>query len=150
MRILRRFAWAGAACLTVAAASVAIAQQKDDKDAKEPDKRPKITLRAQPTISMSPSRSSSRPNCLAGRTISKSIYCPSVEWQWGDGTSSEVSSDCEPYEPGKSQIKRRFTVEHLFRAGTYRIVFHLKRHDKAVASATASIQVRPGLRDNGD
>ena len=52
MRILRRFAWAGAACLTLAAASAATAQQKDDKDAKEPDKRPKITLRAQPTISM--------------------------------------------------------------------------------------------------
>jgi hypothetical protein len=149
MRILRRFAWAGAACLTVAAASVVIAQQKDEKDAKEQDKRPKITLRAQPTISMSPSRVVLTAELLGGADDFEEYYCPSVEWQWGDGTSSEVSSDCEPYEPGKSQIKRRFTVEHLFRAGTYRIVFHLKRHDKAVASATASIQVRPGLRDNG-
>jgi hypothetical protein len=27
------------------------------------------------------------------------------------------------------------------------VMFHLKRHDKAVGNATISIQVRPGLRD---
>ena len=53
--------------------------------------------------------------------------------------------DCEPYEPGKSEIKRRFTVEHVFRAGNYRIQFRLKRRDKTVAAAGVSIQVRPGL-----
>ena len=148
MQIQWRFAWAGAACLTLAA-TTAIAQQKDDKDAKDQDRRPKITLKAQPTISMAPSRVVLTAELLGGADDFEDYYCPSVEWQWGDGTSSEASSDCEPYQPGTSQIKRRFTVEHVFRAGNYRVVFHLKRHDKSVASATASIQVRPGLRDNG-
>ena len=149
MQILGRFAWVGAACLTLAATTTATAQQKDDKDAKDQDKRPKITLKAQPTISMAPSRVVLTAELLGGADDFEEYYCPSVEWQWGDGTASEASSDCEPYEPGKSQIKRRFTVEHVFRAGNYRIMFHLKRRDKTVASATATIQVRPGLRDNG-
>jgi hypothetical protein len=149
MQILRRFAWVGAACLTLAAATTAGARQKDDRDAKDLDKRPKMTLKAQPTISMAPSRVVLTAELLGGADDFEEYYCPSIEWQWGDGTSSEASSDCEPYQSGKSQIKRRFTVEHVFRAGNYRIVFHLKRHDKSVASATASIQVRPGLRDYG-
>ena len=67
----------------------------------------------------------------------------------GDGTQSESTTDCAPYEPGKSEIKRRFTVEHVFRAGSYRVMFKLKRREKPVASAGVSIQVRPGLRDIG-
>jgi len=84
---------------------------------------------------------------IAYAVIFEEFYCPSVEWEWGDGTKSESSSDCAPYEPGKSEIKRRFTVEHVFRAGAYRVMFHLKRRDKSVGAASVNIQVRPGLRD---
>jgi len=38
-------------------------------------------------------------------------------------------------------------VEHVFRAGNYRVMFHLKRQNKSVVSATINIQIRPGLRD---
>ena len=55
----------------------------------------------------------------------------------------------EPYEPGKSEIKRRFTVEHIFRAGAYKVMFRLKRRDRSLAAATVNIQVRPGVRDIG-
>jgi hypothetical protein len=71
-------------------------------------------------------------------------------WAWGDGTESENSTDCAPYEAGKSEIKRRFTVQHVFpRAGMYRVTFRLKRHDKAVGFATVNVQIRPGLREGG-
>ena len=75
------------------------------------------------------------------------FYCPTVQWEWGDGTQSESASDCAPYQPGKSEIKRRFTVEHVFRAGAHRVMFHLKRRDRAVGTASVNIQVRPGMRD---
>ena len=143
MQIERRLTWAGVACLAVAAALTTAAQQKDNRDAKDQDKRPKITLKAQPAISMAPSRVVLTAELLGGADDFEEYYCPSVEWQWDDGTSSEASSDCEPYQPGKSQIKRRFTVEHVFQAGNYRIQFRLKRRDKAVAVATVSVQVRP-------
>lgn len=150
MHILRSVAWVGVACLTLAVALTAAAQQKDDKDSKDQDKRPKITLKAQPTISMSPSRVVLTAELVGGANDFEEYYCPTVEWQWGDGTSSETTSDCDPYETGKSEIKRHFTVQHVFRAGNYRVLFQLKRKDKSVASATANIQVRPGLRDIGD
>jgi len=53
---LRHYAWAGAASLTVAAMLVAsAAAQKADKD--NPDnRRPKVTLKAQPVIAMAPAR----------------------------------------------------------------------------------------------
>jgi hypothetical protein len=78
------------------------------------------------------------------------FYCAGVEWDWGDDTRSNNSADCEPYEAGKSQIKRRFTAEHVYRtAGDYRIQFRLKKQSKALAAATTSVKVRPGIGDPG-
>jgi hypothetical protein len=72
-------------------------------------------------------------------------YCPTVDWDWGDGTESESTLDCDPYVAGKSEIKRRFTVEHVFHAGLHRVYFRLKRNDKVLAAASVTIQVQPGV-----
>jgi hypothetical protein len=150
MRYLRHTAWAGAASLVlVAALAVSVSAQKNGKDGKDQkdDPRPKVSLRAQPVIAMAPARVVLTAELTGGANDFEEFYCAAVEWEWGDGTKSESSFDCAPYEPGKSEIKRRYTVEHVFRAGMYRVMFHLKRHDKAVGNATIQIQVRPGLRD---
>jgi hypothetical protein len=139
--------------VVVASATVALlavadaASQKDDKDSKSGDKRPKITLKAQPVISMSPSRVTFRAELVGGSNDYEDFYCPTVEWDWGDGTQSESTSDCEPYESGKSEIKRHFTIQHIFRGGSYQVSFRLKRRDKAIASATTTIQVQSGIND---
>jgi hypothetical protein len=150
MSQLPRHALAGAASLVLAITfATSASAQKGDKDSKDnPDtKRPKITLKAQPVISMAPSRVVLTAELVGGANDFEDFYCAAVEWEWGDGTKSESSTDCAPYESGKSEIKRRFTVEHVFRMGAYRVMFHLKRHEKSVGMATVSIQVRPGLRD---
>jgi hypothetical protein len=146
MNLLRhRIAWASAACLV---GSFAFATpQKTDKE--HDAKKPKLTLKAQPAISMSPAHVVVSAELMGGADDYEEFYCPTVEWDWGDGTQSESTSDCDPYEPGKSDIKRRFTKDHVFRAGTYRISFRLKQHSKIVGVATVNIQVRPGLRDTG-
>ena len=87
---------------------------------------------------------------VGGANDYEDYYCPTVEWDWGDGTHSESTSDCDPYQQGKTEIKRRFTVEHVFRAGNYRVMFRMKRRDKPIVTATANIQVRPGIRDIGE
>jgi hypothetical protein len=136
----------------VLTATVAGAQKDDkpDKNAKEPDPRPKVSLKAQPVIAMSPARVVLTAELTGGANDFQDFYCPAVEWDWGDDTRSEKSDDCAPYEPGKSEIKRRFTVEHTYRrAGNYRISFRMKRHEKIVGAATANVQIRPGLRDIG-
>jgi hypothetical protein len=152
MTLLRRFAWAGALSFVISAAAAASGPvQKSDKDAKDnPDaKRPKVTLKAQPVISMAPARVVLTAELIGGANDFEDFYCPTVQWEWGDGTESESTSDCPPYEPGKSEVKRRFTVEHVFRPGSWRINFRLKRRDKSVGYATVNVQVRPGLRDIG-
>ena len=149
MNDFRRYAWAGATALALSATLAASPLQKADKDAKASADaaRPKMKLSAQPMVSISPARVVLTAELVGGANDFEEFYCPAVEWEWGDGTTSENSSDCAPYEPGKSEIKRRFTVEHVFRVGAYRVMFHLKRRDKSVGVATVNIQVRPGLRD---
>ncbi|MCU1383425.1 MAG: hypothetical protein JWL71_2122 [Acidobacteria bacterium] len=150
MAYLRRTAWAGAASLLMAAtlATSLSAQKNKDKDQKDSaDPKPKISLKAQPVIAMAPARVVLTAELTGGANDYEEFYCTAVEWEWGDGTKSESASDCAPYEAGKSEIKRRFTVEHVFRTGVYRVMFHLKRRDKMVGNATVQIQVRPGLRD---
>ncbi len=126
-------------------------QPAKDQQTKDPDPRPKTTLRAQPVIAMSPARVVLTAELNGGANDFEEYYCPTVEWDWGDDTRSEATSDCEPYRAGKSEIKRRFTVEHVYkRPGSYRISFRMKRRDKTVGAATTNVQIRPGLRDIGE
>ena len=124
--------------------------QKSDKDSKDSSdaQKPKLSLKAQPAISMSPSRVVLTAEITGGPNDFEEFYCPTVVWAWGDGTQSEASADCAPYDSGRSEIKRRFTVEHVFRSGNFRVQFHLKQRNKTVAMANVNVQVRPGLRDN--
>lgn len=148
MKSLRRSAVCAAALLLAAPLGVVAASQKNDKSVKEtPDaKRPKMVLKAQPIISIAPARVVLTAELVGGANDYEDYYCPTIEWEWGDGTRSESSADCAPYEAGKSEIRRRFTVEHVFRRfGNYRVMFHLKRRDKPVGSASVTLQVRQGL-----
>lgn len=145
----RRFACASVLCLMSASALIAGSRHATDGAASDDASRPKLTLKAQPVIAMSPARIVLTAELVGGANDYEDYYCPTIEWDWGDGTQSAATNDCEPYEAGKSEIKRRFTKEHVFRAGAFRVSFRLKRHEKPVAFATVSIQVRPGLRDTG-
>jgi len=149
MSHMRFGTWSGATCLLLSVVVAADGHKQDGKDKDAELRRPKVTLKAQPVVSMSPARVVLTAELQGGANDYEDFYCPSVEWDWGDGTHSESTIDCEPYESGKSEIKRRFTVEHMFRAGAYKVMFRLKRHDRALATATVNIQVRQGVRDFG-
>jgi len=145
MTILRRAFVAATAGLAIAAPAAPLAAQKGDKSKDQDTNRPRITLRAQPVVAVSPARIVLTAELVGGPDDFQEFYCPTVEWAWGDDTVSESTVDCDPYEAGKSQIKRRFTVEHVFRrAGVYKIYFHMKRKDKLLGSASVTVQVQPG------
>jgi hypothetical protein len=119
------------------------AHQKPDE--REPDRRPRLTLRAQPPVGVTPARIVFTAELAGGANDFEEYYCPTITWEWGDDTRSESTLDCEPYEAGKSEIRRRFTVEHTFRrAGGHKVMFRLKRRDKLVATATVTVHVQPG------
>lgn len=112
-------------------------------------KKPSLSLRATPPVGFTPLRVRVVADIRDGSDDYAEFYCATVEWDWGDGTVSENSSDCDPYEAGKSTIRRRFTAEHIYRqAGQYRVAFRLKQKTKPVAAATTNIQVRAGAGDD--
>jgi hypothetical protein len=137
MDTYRRLVGAGVASFVLATAVVAAQQPK----------RPTLKLTARPPLATSPARVVLTADINGGPNDSEDFYCPTIEWDWGDGTMSESSSDCEPYEAGKSEIKRRYSIVHIFQAGNHRVVLRLKKRDKLVTSATAVIDVRPGGND---
>ena len=141
--------WAAAACLAAGVSVLAAPAQRDAKGKdKEDDKRPKLSLRAQPTVSIAPARVVLTAELSGGPNDFEEYYCATVSWDWGDGTESESTLDCEPYQPGKSEIKRRYTVQHTFRSGQHKVGFRLKRNDKTLAVANVTIQVQPGSQEN--
>ena len=144
-----RVARSGATSLCLAAALVTVVSaQKGSKDAKDnaDAKRPQVRLKAQPIIAVSPARVHLTAEIVGGANDFEEYYCPTIEWDWGDGTQSEASADCAPYEAGKSEIKRIYSVDHVFRrADNYRVSFRMKRRDKAVGFASVQVQIRPGL-----
>jgi plastocyanin len=120
--------------------------------AADPDKKakPSISVKVTPTMGFSPARMVVTADLKDGADDYEEFYCASVEWDWGDDTRSESKTDCEPYEAGKSQIKRHFTVDHTYNTGgEYRIEFRLKQKNKVVGRGTADVKIRPGVRDPG-
>ena len=110
------------------------------------NKKPSLSLKATPAISFAPARIIIVAEVKGGSNDFEDFYCPNVEWDWGDDTTSTADTDCDPYVPGKSEIKRRYTVEHRYKnSGAYKIVLRLKKADKIVATANAQVQVRAGL-----
>src|SRR5882672_1613750 len=126
-------------------ASAATPLAQTEAKPKNEGKRPQLSLKVTPPSGMVPVRVSGTAELKGGDDDFEEYYCPTIEWNWGDGTVSESSNDCEPYEAGKSQIKRRYTVSHPYRqGGHYRISFRLKKRDKVVGSATTVVQLLGG------
>jgi hypothetical protein len=110
------------------------------------NKKPSLSLKASPAVSFAPARIVVVAEVKGGANDFEEFYCPSVEWEWGDLTTSTAEADCEPYTAGKSEIKRRYTVEHRYKnPGGFRIVLRLKKGTKIIATANTLVQVRAGL-----
>src|SRR3954465_13586770 len=113
-------------------------------------KRPKLSVKVNPAMAISPARVVASADVEGGPDDLEEFYCASVEWDWGDDTRSNNAADCDPYEAGKSAIQGRFSADHVYRsAGDYRIQFRLEKKNKAIAAASTSVKIRPGLGDPG-
>jgi hypothetical protein len=127
----------------LAAGAVPLAQTETKP--KSEGKRPQVTLKVSPPSGMVPVRVSGVAELKGGDDSFEEYYCPTIEWNWGDGTVSESSNDCEPYESGKSVISRRYTVTHPYRqGGYYRVSFRMKQKGKVVGLATTVLQLMGG------
>ena len=118
-----------------------------------PDKvdKPKLNVKVTPAMGgTAPARIVASADLVGGAPDSEELYCPAIDWDWGDDTKSTTSADCDPYEAGKSEIRRRFTAEHTYaNGGNFRIQLRLKKKNKAIVSGGTSVQIRPGIHERG-
>jgi hypothetical protein len=112
------------------------------------DKHPNLALHVTPTVAFAPARVLLVAELKGGANDDEQFYCPALEWDWGDGTVSESSSDCAPFTPGKTEIQRRFSTEHVYReGGEFRVRISLKRRDKTFSSASNTLEIRSAFGD---
>jgi hypothetical protein len=170
---LRFCAWRFLLSSALAAIFVSAYVVAAPEEAAAQNKKPSIKLKAQPPVGFSPMRVVVTAELTGGSNDFEDFYCATVEWDWDDGTKSESKADCDPYEPGKSEIKRRYVGEHTFRAnvgdvnpnsslrtnppgaaGTdtqtpqnlqFRVRFTLKQKGKTVGSGQTTVEVRQGM-----
>jgi hypothetical protein len=125
------------------------AQQTDPTRPPTLSRKPRLTIKARPEFGIAPLRVAVTAELEGGANDFEEFYCPTLVWEWGDGSASESSADCPPYEPGKSKIARRFTKEHTYQySGRLRVYFSLRHRDREVTTAGVNITVMPGGRDN--
>jgi len=112
----------------------------------EKTRKPRLDLRAAPRMAFSPVNVLLTAELMGGDDVDQ-FYCPEIEWNWDDGGKSVHESDCAPLEAG-GQFERRFTAQHAFRqAGTYNVKVTMRKANRPVAVATATVTVRPGAGD---
>ena len=137
--------------LTLAAAVVSVAAVTSFgavATAQDKGKRPKLSVRTSQGTSFTGRTVTFTAELKDGDNDFEEYYCASIEWDWADGTKSESEDDCDPYEPGKSEIKRTFIRQHKYTIdGIYDVQFRLKQDGKTVASARTKITIRPGSED---
>src|SRR5207237_9990306 len=81
---------------------------------RDADKKPSLSLKANPPAGFAPLRVHRTVDVRGGANDYAEFYCPTVQWDWDDGTLSANAEDCEPYEAGKSTIQRRHSADHTF------------------------------------
>jgi hypothetical protein len=121
----------------------ALAGTEEDK---KKGKRPAIELRSSPRFAFSPANVLFVAELKGGDDVEE-LYCPEVEWEWGDGGKSVKEADCDPWTAGAT-IERRFSANHTFQfAGIYRVKVTLRKTGKNVLSQTLALTIRAGLGD---
>jgi hypothetical protein len=112
----------------------------------EKARKPRLDLRAAPRMAFSPVNVLLTAELMGGDDVDE-YYCPEIEWNWDDGGKSVHESDCAPLEAGGT-FERRFTANHAYRqAGTYNVKITMRKANRPVAVATATVTVHPGAGD---
>jgi hypothetical protein len=131
-----------AVCLAVPA----LARAGGEEGKAKTGKRPALEVRSSPRFAFSPAEILLTAELKGGDDVEE-LYCPKIEWEFGDGDRSEEEADCDPWTP-ETKLERRFTVHHIYKfAGSYLVRVTLSRSGKDLMTQTLHMVVRPGLGD---
>lgn len=73
------------------------------------------------------------------------MYCPGLEWDFGDGSKSGQESDCEPYSP-EVEVQTRHTAQHAYGGGgEYNVKVRGSKAGKTLFVAGTVVTVHSGI-----
>jgi peptide deformylase len=99
----------------------------------------RVSLRAAPRVAAAPVTIVFNVE-LAGGEDGEDLYCPVLEWEWGDGTRSVEDEDCPSFEAGRTPVSRRFTVSHEYRdRARPRVVVTVRKGDRVLGTANVAL-----------
>ena len=124
----------------------ALAATAGDEGKEKKGKKPALELRATPRFAFSPAEIMFTAELKGGDDVEE-LYCPEIEWEFGDGDKSVQEADCDPWTP-ETKLERRFNVHHVFKfAGAYLVRVTLRKAGKEIMIQTMQMTVRAGLGD---
>jgi hypothetical protein len=134
---------------TTALTAIIIAALASAGTSAEKARKPRLDLRAAPRMAFSPANVLVTAELMGGDDAIDDYYCPELEWTWDDGSKSVHAADCAPLEAGGT-IERRFTATHAYyQPGSYNVKITMRKANRSIAVATATVTVHPGAGDVG-
>jgi hypothetical protein len=133
--ILMRFAVAAVGLALLGAVSVSAAEKKVE------NKGTRVSLRAAPRVAAAPATVVFNVE-LTGGEDGEDLYCPVLEWEWGEGTTSEEEEECPPFEAGHTQVQRRFTTSHEYRdRANPKVTVTVRKGDRVLGTDSVSLVI---------
>jgi len=106
----------------------------------EKDKGLTLSLRASPRVSPAPARVLFTVELKGGADAD--VYCPTLEWEWGDGSKGSQGGDCPAFVPGETPVERLFEAEHQYaRKSRPTVRLRMLKDGKPLAEASVNLMV---------
>lgn len=107
--------------------------------------KPTMSVRAAPAMAFTPARLVVTAELKNVGQDNATFYCPTLEWDWGDGTQSEERPNCDPFEEGVSQVRTRYLKQNTYNsAGRFRVTLRLKQGKDVVLAGSTEVTIREG------
>ena len=75
---------------------------------------PELQLRVDVHRGFAPLKIETSSWLRGGDNAHPDFYCLKAIWIWGDGTQSERTPDCDPYDPDTAQMIRHYDISHTY------------------------------------
>jgi len=101
-----------------------------------------VSLRAAPRVAAAPASVLFTAEVQGGADAE--AYCPTLEWEWGDGSKASAGGDCPPYVAGETPVQRLFEGEHEYRQkGQPTVTLRLAKDGKTIAVDRVTLRISP-------
>jgi hypothetical protein len=99
-----------------------------------------VSLRAVPRVAAAPVSVLFTAELQGG--ANSDVYCPTLEWTWGDGSKGSNGGECPPYVAGESEVPRLFEAEHEYRQkGQPAVTLRVTKEGKTLGVARVDLRI---------